>query len=99
MKPVNLNGTGYVQNTDVARVDNVREKGTPVGRTTTNNLQSDEVKLSGRGEEIRRLVAQANELSGVRASRVARLREMIHSGEYKVSSTDIADAIIRDERR
>ena len=97
MKSVNLNGTGYVQKADVARVDSGREKGTPISKNTTVNATSDSVKLSGRGEEVRRLVVQANELSGIRASKVARLREMIQTGEYKVSATDIADAIIRDE--
>jgi flagellar biosynthesis anti-sigma factor FlgM len=100
MKSVNLNGTGYVQKADVARVESGREKGTPLSRTTTtNNAAPDQVRLSDRGEQVRRMVAQANELSGIRSSKVARLRELIQSGDYKVSSTDIADAIIRDEVR
>lgn len=99
MKSVNLNGTGYLQKTEFSRVEGNREKGTPINRPSTANTSTDQVKLSGRGEEVRRLVAQANELSGIRASRVAQLREMIQAGEYKVSATDIADAIIRDESR
>lgn len=59
----------------------------------------DSVALSDRSAQVERLTAQIADLPEIRDDRVQDLRGRIASGTYTVSSRDIADAIIAEERK
>jgi flagellar biosynthesis anti-sigma factor FlgM len=98
VKPVNINGPNYLQKPELSRPE-TGQKPSEVSKTTAEHATPDSFRLSDRGEQVRQLVARANELSEIRGPRVARIRQLIQSGQFKVSANDIADAIIRDEVR
>jgi negative regulator of flagellin synthesis FlgM len=58
---------------------------------TANLERADQANLSSTGG----LVAQALEGSDTRSAKVASLQQAIASGTYSVSSSDVADKIIR----
>jgi negative regulator of flagellin synthesis FlgM len=60
--------------------------------------EPDRVKVSERAANIGRLSARATELPDVRQEKVEALRERIQSGAYDPKASDIADAIIKDEK-
>ena len=61
------------------------------------------VNLSGKGKEINDARAKALEIAkntpDIREDRVMELKKKIESGEYKVSSENIADGILREAIR
>jgi flagellar biosynthesis anti-sigma factor FlgM len=95
MKPVNLNGLNHPQ-LQIQRTEPVRptDADKPVGNSGS---ASDQISVSNRAGEVGHLIARAGQLDDVRQDRVGPLRQLIHSGQYEVSSVRIADAIIRDE--
>jgi negative regulator of flagellin synthesis FlgM len=66
--------------------------------TSNTESESDRITVSGRAETVERLAARANELPDVRQDKVEAMRERIQSGTYKPSASDIAGAILKDER-
>ena len=61
-------------------------------------LESDKVNISSVALETGKLVDQVKELPDVRLDRVDELKQKISSGNFKPSSNEIADAILKDER-
>jgi flagellar biosynthesis anti-sigma factor FlgM len=102
MKPVNMSespsGINTTQKTKVERQPLPPIKDSDKGSAANTRPTPDHVKLSSRAEEIHRMVARAHEAGDVRRERVEHLRKLIHSDRYHVSSSDIADAIMRDEK-
>jgi negative regulator of flagellin synthesis FlgM len=71
---------------------NVSDQGANPSVEQTANLERvDQTNLSSTGG----LVAQALEGSDTRSAKVASLQQAIASGTYSVSSSDVADKIIR----
>jgi flagellar biosynthesis anti-sigma factor FlgM len=97
MKSVNLNGLNSTQQARLQRPELVRPKDGETNAPSAAHSIPDQVNVSSRAEEASRLVARAGELGDVRHERVDSLREAIQSDNYQVSSSSIADAIIRDE--
>lgn len=97
MKSVNLNGLNSTQQARLQQPDPVRHKDAEVLAASPTRGAPDQVSLSGRAEEAGRLIARAGELGDIRHERVDSLRQALQSDQYKVSSSSIADAIIRDE--
>jgi flagellar biosynthesis anti-sigma factor FlgM len=60
-------------------------------RSIANVEHVDQTNLSSTGG----LVAQALEISDTRSAKVASLQQAIASGNYRVSSSDVADKIIQ----
>jgi flagellar biosynthesis anti-sigma factor FlgM len=96
MKSINLNATNSTQ---PARLhpEPVRSKDEKTPAPSATHITPDLVVVSRRAEEASQLVARAAELGDFRPERVNLLQQAIRSGEYQVSSSTIADAIMRDE--
>jgi negative regulator of flagellin synthesis FlgM len=56
--------------------------------------RSDSVTISGRSDEILKAKELYNELPDVRQELVNELKEKIRSGEYEVTSKEVADKIM-----
>jgi flagellar biosynthesis anti-sigma factor FlgM len=97
MKLVNLNGLNSTQSARLQQPEPVRTKeGSACLQSPVQ--KSDQVRISTRAEEAGRLSARVSDLADVRQNRIDSLRAEIQSQQYEVSSSDIADAIIQDER-
>lgn len=97
MKSVNLNGINSTQPARLQQPEAVPPKDGETPASALGRNVSDQVSVSNRAEDASRLIARAGELGDVRQERVYSLRQAIHSDHYQVSSSSIADAIIRDE--
>jgi flagellar biosynthesis anti-sigma factor FlgM len=95
MKPVNINGLNSTQQARLQQPESVRPK--DAESLSPAHIAPDQVSVSSRAEEIGRLIARAGELAYIRQGRVDSLREVLQYNQYKVSSSNIADAIMRDE--
>ena len=96
MKPVNLDGLNSTQQARLQQSEPVRPKSVGTTAPVAQNV-ADQVNVSSRADEASRLIARTGELGDIRQERVDSLREAIQSDQYQVSSSTIADAIIRDE--
>ncbi len=72
------------------------------GETTkpiiVNNLKTeDKLEFSDRATEVGKYVEQVKDMPDLREEKISRLREQISAGTYQPSSTEIADAILKDE--
>jgi flagellar biosynthesis anti-sigma factor FlgM len=97
MKSVNLNGLNSTQQARLQQPEPVRPNDGETPALALGHNMSDQVSVSNRAEDASRLIARAGELGDVRQERVHLLRQAIQSDQYEVSSSSIADAIIRDE--
>jgi flagellar biosynthesis anti-sigma factor FlgM len=97
MKLVNLNGLNSTQPARFQQPEpgRTKEGSAPVQGPFRN---PDQVSISGRAGDAARFIAHIGDLADVRQNRIDSLRADIQSQQYQVSSSDIADAIIRDER-
>lgn len=101
MSTVKLNGFPDAEPTRATRHSEAgRAAGQPSvsqadGTSTTQG--TDEIKVSERATEVRRLVERVLELPDVRQERVEALRARIASGDFNPSAEEIADAVIKDE--
>jgi flagellar biosynthesis anti-sigma factor FlgM len=95
MKPVNINGLNSIQQARLQQPESVRPR--DAESLSPAHSTPDQVSVSNRAEEVGRLIARAGELGDVRHERVDSLREVIQYGRYHVSSSNIADAIMREE--
>ena len=97
MKSVNINGLNSTQQARLQQPEAPRPKHAEVPASSPSHSTPDHVSVSSRAEEVGRLIARTGELADVRQEQVDSLRQAIQSDRYKVSSSSIADAIIRDE--
>jgi negative regulator of flagellin synthesis FlgM len=63
-------------------------------RAANITQRTDSVTISSRSDEVRKAKELYNELPDVRRELVSELKEKIRSGEYEVSSKDLADKIM-----
>src|SRR5215467_6784429 len=99
MKSVNLDAAAVnISQSAQTQRPEVRSKDAGVqSSTTATSNATDQVNVSGRAEQVGKLVARANESGDIRQHRVDAVRQLIQFGHYNVSSSTIADAILRDE--
>jgi flagellar biosynthesis anti-sigma factor FlgM len=97
MKSVNLNGLNSTQPARLQQPEPVRPRDGGTLAPSPAHGSAVEVSVSSRADEAGRLISLAGEMGDVRQERVDSLREAIQSDQYNVSSSTIADAIIRDE--
>lgn len=97
MKSVNLNGINSTQQARLQQSEPVRAKDGETSAPPLAQNMSVQVRVSNRAEEAGRLIARAGQLGDVRQERVDSMRQAIQSDQYNVSTSSIADAIIRDE--
>jgi flagellar biosynthesis anti-sigma factor FlgM len=58
---------------------------------------SDQIKVSNVHDHVRQLVERVKGQDAVRQQRVDSLRQVVQTGNYRVTSSDIADAILKEE--
>jgi flagellar biosynthesis anti-sigma factor FlgM len=98
MKSVNLDAAINISQPAQAQRPEVRSKDAGVQSSTpTTPNAADQVSVSGRAEQVGKMVEKANQVGDIRQHRVDALRQLIHFGHYQVASSTIADAILRDE--
>lgn len=102
MNTVKLNGTNHA---DTARTHRNVESGQVTGADsasrsadTGSSSVSDSVRVSDRAATVGRLVKRTAELPDIRRERVESLQELVQSGSYEPAASDIADAILQDEK-
>jgi flagellar biosynthesis anti-sigma factor FlgM len=99
MKPVNLNGANPTHQAKPVKPESNELRGKNIDRPVKIAARgSDEVKVSSQAEDVSRMVTRASELPDIRQDKVDSLRQLILSGRYRVSSQNIADAIMKDEQ-
>ena len=97
MKSVNLNAPNSTQPARLQQLERVRAKTEESLAPSSAQSTPDQVIVSHRAEEASRLVSRAVEARDFRPELVYSLQQAIRSGQYQISSSRIADAIIRDE--
>lgn len=71
--------------------------GTPSkAHETEHAIQNDEIATLSRTSTVKTLVDEAMRDSDVRAEKIEQLRLAIHSGQYKVSASDVANAMLTE---
>lgn len=98
MKQVNLNAVSTAQTCNTNRAENARQGRVNSTKPFSAEQRVDQVEVSSAGKEISKLVERAKQLPEIREERVEQLRQLVQSGKYDVSSKQIADAILRDEK-
>ncbi|MER3423845.1 MAG: flagellar biosynthesis anti-sigma factor FlgM [Nitrospiraceae bacterium] len=64
-------------------------------KPTPTGPQTDQVQISRRAKEIRRIKSLVQETPATREERVERIRQAIDTGTYDVNGRSTADALIR----
>jgi negative regulator of flagellin synthesis FlgM len=98
MKQVDLNGISSTQTHKANRAESARQGRVDSAKPVSAEHRVDQVDVSSMGKEISKLVERAKQLPDIRQERVEALRQQVQSGKYEVSSKQIADAILRDEK-
>lgn len=94
-----INSNSAAETSAIRAQENKRTTSDKQPQSVKNELVvGDKLKLSDRAASVGKLVDQLKELPNVRLDRVEALREKIAAGEYKPDSTDIANAILKDEQ-
>ena len=83
---------------DTGRAAQAEQQQQPAQSGVSSPTDSDRIKVSERASTVGRLASRAAELPEVRQEKVAAVRERIQSGSYNPSASDIADAILKDEK-
>ena len=55
----------------------------------------DEIHISQTGQNVREMLQKMNEMDDVRHNRVAELENLIASGNYHVSSRELAESMLK----
>ena len=97
MKQLDLNAINSLKPHQTQRADSVRAGNPSEPKSTPMEPSKDSIELSSQSLSVAQLVDQAKSLPDVRSERVEALRQLVESGNYDVSSQQIAEAILRDE--
>lgn len=102
MSTVNFHGSRETEQTRGARrVEKQQERPAattqPVAPGNPSAPSTDAVQVSERAATVGKLVARAQGAPEVRHERVESLRAQFQTNSYKVSSDQLADAIVKDE--
>ena len=96
MKSININGLNSTQQARLQQ-EQVRSKDAEAPMPTTTHSAPDQVSVSSRAEEVNQLVTRVSQLADIRNEQIVVLRQVIQANQYRIPSSRIADAIIRDE--
>lgn len=98
MKSVNLDSTNPAQQAKPPRAEPIRPGTAETGKITIVSRPADHISVSPAAVEVGRMVARAKGMDDVRHDRVQALRDLVDSGRYEPSASEIADAILRHEQ-
>lgn len=74
--------SNHSSNNKIAKADREEEK-------------RDEIHISQTGQNVREMLQKMNEMDDVRHDRVAELENLIASGNYHVSSRELAESMLQ----
>lgn len=100
MNNININKTSDVEQvqrrnqTDVNLADIKKNE----ADATRNVVREDKFQISDRAAEVGKYVDRIKELPELRQEKVDVLRQQIETGEYRPSSRDIGEAVLREIR-
>lgn len=100
MNNININKTSDIEQvqrrdqTDVNLADIKKND----ADATRNVVREDKFQISDRAAEVGKYVDRIKELPELRQEKVDVLRQQIETGEYRSSSRDIAEAVLREIR-
>ncbi len=101
MSQINFNGTRHAEQARIQRSDE-SDRPTrgeqPASNAAVPGTEPDKINVSDRAATVACLVARASELPEIRQERVESLRQLVQSGTYNPPASDIADAILKDEK-
>jgi len=98
VKQLDLNAINSLQPHQTQRPEPVRPGNSSSANNKPAEQSTDVIEVSSQAREIAQLVDRAKCLPEIREERVEALRQLVQSGKYDVSSKEIAEAILRDER-
>jgi negative regulator of flagellin synthesis FlgM len=75
-----------------------KSKGTNTAAPSQGSVRGDEVSLTASATRLKSIEARIGELPDVDRERVAQLRELIDSGEYKIDFELVAQRLIQLEQ-
>lgn len=58
--------------------------------------QKDQIQLSEKAQDFKTILKTVRESQDIRSDKVESIKERMQSGEYKVSSSDIAEKMLKD---
>lgn len=100
MNNININKTSDIEQvqrrnqTDVNLADIKKNE----ADATRNVVREDKFQISDRAAEVGKYVDRIKELPELRQEKVDVLRQQIETGEYRSSSRDIGEAVLREIR-
>jgi negative regulator of flagellin synthesis FlgM len=74
----------------------VRRSGGSASGATSAAGRRDQVNVSSRAQQLRRVMETMPEVEEVRADRIAELRARIESGTYELDATQVAQRLLDD---
>ena len=102
MDKINLSGIGNAEAVRASRRVEAesadRTVVAPESASVSKPAATDEIKVSERAAQIERMVARATEAPEIRQERVEALRALVQSGQYDPPASEIAAAIIINEK-
>ncbi len=97
MSKINFNSTNEAG--QIRAADNKRAVPGKESQATKNKtVVEDKTRFSERATKVGALVDKVKEIPDIRFDRVEALRNQIATNQYQPSSSDIADAILKDEK-
>src|SRR3954463_10997120 len=102
MNKIDLNIAKHVEqqrvnsNNEANRAAQAEQAAKPATSGTAS--EPDDIKVSERATNIGRLATRASELPDIRHEKVEALRERIQTKTYHPTASDIADAILKEEK-
>lgn len=95
IRPQDASGV-YQRQVEQAPQTGTARRGGQVGVDGAAAGRHDEVNVSGRAQQLRRVMEVMPEVSEVREARIAALQAQIESGSYEVDETSVARRLLDD---
>lgn len=95
IRPQDASGV-YQRQVEQAPQTGPTRRGAAAGPGGAVGARHDEVNVSGRAQQLRRVMEVMPEVSDVREARVAALQAQIEEGSYEVDATSVARRLLDD---
>lgn len=95
---INTSDTKSEKSSDVKKANNanVGAKTSESGAAAQAGSQATKVELSSRVQDIKKIKSLANSTPDVNAEKVAKFKQMIADGSYKVDAKAVADKMVEE---
>lgn len=95
IRPQDASGV-YQRQVEQAPATGPSRRGGPSGGSGDVAGRHDEVNVSGRAQQLRRVMEAMPEVAEIREARVAALQAQVESGSYEVDATSVARRLVDD---